>query len=74
LSLVERCYRVNTEAPDGAGTVIPLDKKVGVKQTDDHIWLGAFMDYDLGFFDDETCSLEPIDNPFGPKLSPISPE
>ena len=54
--------------------MIPLDKKVGVKQTDDHIWLGAFMDYDLGFFDDETCSLEPIDNPFGPKLLPISPE
>jgi hypothetical protein len=74
LSLVERCYRVNTEAPDGAGTVIPLDKKVGVKQTDDHIWLGASTDYDLGSFDDETCSLEPIDSPFGPKLLPICPE
>jgi hypothetical protein len=23
--------------------------------------------YDLGYFDDETCRLEPIDNPFGPK-------
>jgi putative transposase len=26
------------------------------------------MQYDLGYFDDETCRLEPIENPFGPKL------
>jgi len=25
----------------------------------------------LGYFDDETCRLEPIDNPFGPKLLPM---
>jgi putative transposase len=49
-------------------------QKVGVKQTDDHLWLVTFMDYDLGYFDDETCRLEPIDNPFGPKLLPMSPE
>jgi putative transposase len=29
--------------------------------------------YDLGYFDDETCRLEPIANPFGPKLLPMSP-
>ena len=28
----------------------------------------------LGYFDDETCRLEPIDNPFGPKVLPMSPE
>ena len=27
----------------------------------------TFMHYDLGYFDDETCRLEPIENPFGPK-------
>ena len=31
-------------------------QKVGVKQVDDHIWLVTFMHYDLGDFDDETCS------------------
>jgi hypothetical protein len=46
---------------------------VGVKQVDEHIWLITFMYYDLGYFDDETCRLEPIDNPFGPKLLPMSP-
>ena len=57
-------------------------QKVGVRQTDDHIWLVTFMDYDLGYFDDETCRLEPIDNPFGRncypclrnRVSPMSPE
>ena len=49
-------------------------QKVGVKQTDEHIWLVSFMHYDLGYFDDETCRLEPIDNPFGPSLLPMSPE
>jgi putative transposase len=49
-------------------------QKVGVKQVADHIWLVTFMQYDLGYFDDETCRLEPIDNPFGPKLLPMSPE
>jgi putative transposase len=49
-------------------------QEVGVKQVDDHLWLVTFMDYDLGYFDDETCRLEPIANPFGPKVLPMSPE
>jgi putative transposase len=47
---------------------------VGVRQETDHIWLVSFMHYDLGYFDDETCRLEPIQNPFGPGLLPMSPE
>jgi putative transposase len=47
---------------------------VGIRQVDDHLWLASFMHYDLGYFDDETCRLEPIDNPFGPKVLPMSPE
>jgi hypothetical protein len=38
----------------------------------DDIWLVSFMDYDLGYFDLETRMLEPIDNPFGPRLSLMS--
>ena len=34
-------------------------------QVSDQIWLVSFMDYDLGYFDDETCRLEPIANPRG---------
>ena len=47
---------------------------VGVRQADEHVWLVSFMHYDLGYFDDETCRLEPIANPFGPTVLPMSPE
>ena len=34
----------------------------------------SFMQYDLGYFDDETCRLEPVDNSFGSKVLPMCPE
>lgn len=43
-------------------------QSVGIKQVSEEIWLVSFMDYDLGYFDHQTCRLEPIENPFGPKL------
>jgi putative transposase len=49
-------------------------QNVGVRQVSDRLWLVTFMQYDLGYFDDETCRLEPIENPFGPKVLPMSPE
>ena len=49
-------------------------QRVGVTQVGERIWLVTFMQYDLGYFDDETCRLEPIDNPFGPKVLPMSSE
>jgi hypothetical protein len=44
---------------------------VGIKQPDERIWLVSLMNYDLGDFDDETCRLEPLANPFGPKVLPM---
>jgi putative transposase len=49
-------------------------QNVGVTQVGERVWLVTFMRYDLGYFDDETCRLEPIENPFAPKLLPMSPE
>ena len=46
----------------------------GLKEIEDRIWLVSFMAYDLGYFDHETCRLEPLENPFGPKVSPMSQE
>jgi putative transposase len=54
-------------------SVVFAGQNVGIKQVSERIWLVTFMDYDLGYFDDETCRLEPVDNPFGPKLLPMSP-
>jgi putative transposase len=49
-------------------------QNVGVTQVSERVWLVTFMRYDLGYFDDETCRLESIENPFAPKLLPICPE
>ena len=46
---------------------------VGIKEVHDDIWLVSFMDYDLGYFDLETRVLEPLENPFGPKVLPMYP-
>lgn len=48
-------------------------QNVGIKQVSERIWRASFKDYDLGYFDDETCRLEPLDNPFRPKVLPMSP-
>ena len=45
---------------------------VGVKEVDNGIWLVSFMEYDLGYVDLEERTLQPLDNPFGPKVSPMS--
>jgi hypothetical protein len=47
-------------------------QKVGLKEVDDGIWLVSFMTYDLGYIDLEQKTLQPLDNPFGPRLSPMS--
>jgi transposase InsO family protein len=45
---------------------------VGVKEVDAGIWLVSFMDYDLGYVDLEERTLQPLENPFGPKVLPMS--
>src|SRR5579884_3046566 len=45
---------------------------VGVKEVDDGIWLVSFMEYDLGYVDLEEKTLQPLENPFGPKVLPMS--
>jgi putative transposase len=49
-------------------------QNVGVTQVSDRVWLVTFMHYDLGYFDDEAIRLEPIENPFAPKVLPMSSE
>jgi hypothetical protein len=47
-------------------------QRLGVKEVDGGIWLVSFMNYDLGFIDLEQKTPQPLDNPFGPRLSPMS--
>jgi putative transposase len=73
-AVITTCGRICYQSRKINVSQVFAGQKVGVKQVDEHIWLVTFMHYDLGYFDDETCRLEPIDNPFGPNLLPMSPE
>ena len=48
-------------------------QRVGIKEVSEKIWLVSFMKYDLGFFDEEFGRVECAENPFGAKVSPMSP-
>ena len=37
---------------------------VGIREVEDRIWLVSFMQYDLGFFDQDEGRVEPTANPF----------
>ena len=41
------------------------------KEVRDDFGLVGFMDYDLGYLELETRVLEPLENPFGPKVLPM---
>jgi transposase InsO family protein len=45
---------------------------VGIREVDDGIWLVSFMEYDLGYVDLEEKTLQPLANPFGAKVLPMS--
>jgi transposase InsO family protein len=47
-------------------------QRVGIKEVDDGIWIVSFMQYDLGYIDLEQKTLQPLGNPFGARLSPMS--
>jgi putative transposase len=50
-------------------------QSVGIREVDEQIWLVSFLDYDLGFFDQDEGRVEPAPNPFAPeKVLTMSPE
>jgi putative transposase len=71
---VTQCGRICFKARKVNLSHVFAGQNVGVTQVGERIWLVTFMQYDLGYFDDETCRLEPIENPFGPKVLPMSSE
>jgi putative transposase len=70
--VVTRCGRICLGNKKINFSQVFAGQAVGIKQVHDDIWLVSFMDYDLGYFDLETRVLEPLENPFGPKVLPMS--
>lgn len=54
-------------------SIVFAGQNVGIKEVAEKVWLVTFMDYDLGFFDQETGRVECAVNPFAAKVSPMSP-
>jgi putative transposase len=72
--IVTNCGRICFDSRTINCSQVFAGQKVGITQVGERVWLVTFMHYDLGYFNDETCRLEPIENPFGPKVLLMSPE
>ena len=70
--LVTACGRICMHRKKINISTVLAGQKLGIKEVDEGIWLVSFMLYDLGYIDLEQRTLQPLDNPFGPRLSPMS--
>ncbi|MFL5052111.1 MAG: hypothetical protein ACJ8D4_18550, partial [Xanthobacteraceae bacterium] len=70
-SFMETAYPATGPTSNGGSLLRGLGRAL---PEGEHIWLVSFMDYDLGYFDHETCRLASLANPFGPKALPMSRE
>ena len=70
--IVTECGRICFYGKKINLSIVLAGQKLGLKEVDEGIWLVSFMHYDLGYIDLEQKTLQPIDNPFGLGLSPMS--
>lgn len=66
--LVTACGRICLGRKKINFSTVFAGQRVGIKEIDEGIWLVSFMHYDLGYFDLEQKTLQPLDNPFGPRV------
>ena len=69
--LVTACGRICMHRKKINISGVLAGQRLGIKEVDDGIWLVTFIDYDLGYIDLEQRTLQTIDNPFGPRVSPM---
>ena len=70
--LITACGRICLHRKKINISTVLAGQRLGIKEVDDGIWLVSFMHYDLGYIDLEQRTLQPLDNPFGLRLSPMS--
>ena len=66
--VITECGRICMDRKKIMLSSVLAGQRVGVMQVEDQIWQVSFMDYDLGYFDMDSCRLEPGPNPFGPRV------
>jgi transposase InsO family protein len=70
--LVTACGRICMHRKKINISGVLAGQRVGIKEVDEGIWIVSFMQYDLGYIDLEQKTLQPLDNPFGARLLPMS--
>ena len=65
---VTHCGRLCVNARKISLSRVFAGQDVGIREVADKIWLVSFMEFDLGFFDEDIRRVEPAVNPFIPKL------
>ena len=70
--LVTACGRICMHRKRINVSYVLAGQRLGIKEVDEGIWIVSFMHYDLGYIDSEQKTLQPLDYPFGPRLSPMS--
>ena len=70
--IVTACGRICMHRKKINISTVLAGQKLGLKEVDDGMWLVSFTHYDLGYIDLEQKTLQPLDNPFGTRLSPMS--
>jgi len=69
---VTHCGRICVDGGKVNLSQVFSGQDVGLKENDEGIWLVSFMNYDLGYFDLEGLRFEPLPDPFGPAVLPMS--
>ena len=65
---VTHCGRICIRGKKINLSTVFAGQEIGIKEVSDGIWLVTFMDYDLGYFDEENKKLEPLEYPFAPEI------
>ena len=71
---VTSCGRICMKGKKINLSTVFAGQDVGIKEVKEKIWLVSFMEYDLGYFDEDSRRFEPLHNPFGAKVLPMSSE
>ena len=66
--MVTNCGRICVRGKKINLSYVFAGQTVGIKEVGDGIWLVTFMKYDLGYFDEQSSKLEPLEYPFAPEI------
>jgi len=67
-ALVTSCGRICMHNKKINLSQVFAGQMLGLKEVEENVWLVSFMKYDLGYVDLEEKTLQPLDNPFGPRV------